>query len=77
MLYHPDFPQGKIFPADKHPEGWVDSPAKLVTTQPNPNEPRPLDKLPDEQLAKVYEATFGKKPHHLAKRETILAALKA
>jgi hypothetical protein len=31
--------------------------------------------MTDEEFAAVYEAEMGKKPHHLAKRETLIAHL--
>ncbi len=35
-----------------------------------------LDAMTDEELAAAYEAAMGKKPHHKAKRETIIAQMR-
>lgn len=64
--YHPDVPEGRIFDLDdpEHVEeletgGWVDSPAKLVDPEPEPDSPpEPADlsgKTKDELIALAAE----------------------
>lgn len=91
IRYHKDYPDGKSFAVDRAPEGdgWVDSPDKLkggaagpivntVTLSKPADADRPVsfEELSDERLSLAYEVAFGKKPHHKAKRETIIASLK-
>ena len=35
-------------------------------------QPTPLEDLSDEEIKKIFEETFDKKPHHKTKRETLI-----
>lgn len=51
-------------------------PATVEPVKVETNPADPFDSMDDEALAQRYQAIYDKKPHHLMKRETIVAAIK-
>jgi len=89
MMYHKEFPQGKVFDTEKRradphistaPFGSVDSPAKVHVTQDQLIEAVVREELKKQasdrdKLDREFTKKTGAKAHFAAKEETLIKVL--
>ena len=81
--YHKEFPDGKLFDDSNPPSqlnGWFDTPAKLHITQDQLIEALVRKELATQtrdrgQLEREYKEKTGRRPHSLAKDETLIKVI--
>lgn len=54
----------------------ANAPAANAPAGDDDQQPTPLEEAPDEVLDQLYEAAYGKKPHHKVKRDKIIEMIR-